>query len=878
MPASLLCPCGNTLLVPDDADDVSCPKCGRLIPRPLDSSAAVDSAAVREFVEGQRRAAAKPQSAVRTPPVPDEPILKRVFEALLDPQAIQYLLGLGGALAVVGLIVWLVSIGLFANPWVQAGLFAVGTLGLLAAGWFVTLRTRYRLAGIALTALGCVVAPLNLWFYHAQNLMTVEGHLWAAAIVCCGLYAATLWRLREPVFVYAFQAGMVMTALLLLADLGRLNDATAVAATLVAFGVIAIHLERLFPPAGTSADGQPVVFDRQRYGRPLIYSGFVQIGGGLAVLLAAQTVGWLRIPTDVIQTFLPYQGVRVAPFLAAGLWLAGAYAAFYAALVPRLSGPTLWAAACCLLMAEVTLLATTEVPPEAAIVALAVTAAVACVAGRKLPEASRTGWAALAAAGLLAAMPVGLGYVLFLRDALPGFREVPWWHRDVTWDYVGAMGITAACLYAAAMVTGRRVGGMLQAAGTAAVLLGGAGAVRLIGPALWPQRAALLMLVPLAYLIYGLIRRNATAAAMATGLVALMATHFAYAVAFEQPRPELGVAGAVDTLWLALALFEVAAFFLLAAMGHGRDGRQELTAPTAAVAAGPLAGGIGLLLAYFAATAGWTAPVFAVVSVGLLAAAAWLRPTVTFSRPLFFCGATLLLSSVAAVGFRGLGMVAAGHAEWFHANAAGVMVLAALAAAALGPISAWRRAFVAAAASMVGVGLILLADLADLSGWQKVEILAIVAGIAMLLAGHVGRFRERLHLPDEFVTSSLRIGSLLAVIPPAIAVIWYRFYEGPSLPDELVFVTITVLMLASGLAFRVLATTVLGGVGLAAYLLMLVVTVLHRPQTHMGVYLVGAGIALFLLGVALSIYRDRLIALPDQIARREGVFRVLDWR
>ena len=34
----------------------------------------------------------------------------------------------------------------------------------------------------------------------------------------------------------------------------------------------------------------------------------------------------------------------------------------------------------------------------------------------------------------------------------------------------------------------------------------------------------------------------------------------------------------------------------------------------------------------------------------------------------------------------------------------------------------------------------------------------------------------------------------------------------------------------------------------------------------------------FALGVALSIYRDKLLALPDLVAKREGVFRILNWR
>jgi hypothetical protein len=34
----------------------------------------------------------------------------------------------------------------------------------------------------------------------------------------------------------------------------------------------------------------------------------------------------------------------------------------------------------------------------------------------------------------------------------------------------------------------------------------------------------------------------------------------------------------------------------------------------------------------------------------------------------------------------------------------------------------------------------------------------------------------------------------------------------------------------------------------------------------------------FALGVALSVYREKLLELPEQMAKREGVFRILNWR
>jgi hypothetical protein len=49
-------------------------------------------------------------------------------------------------------------------------------------------------------------------------------------------------------------------------------------------------------------------------------------------------------------------------------------------------------------------------------------------------------------------------------------------------------------------------------------------------------------------------------------------------------------------------------------------------------------------------------------------------------------------------------------------------------------------------------------------------------------------------------------------------------------------------------------------------------------QLAVGVYLTIGGAVIFGAGVLLSIYRDRLLALPEQVRRREGVFRVLSWR
>ena len=187
-----------------------CPFCGRQVDipnapggataspsspaqNPGESSQAAESTNIENFLDPPSGKQSTAAATVATKNV----IWRRMFEALLDPRSIQWMLMIGGGLCVLGIIVWLVSKGVFENPLVLAIALGVGTLAILGAGWFVALRTRFRIAGQALTFLGCVVAPLNLWFYHAQNLVTVDGHLWVGGVVCCLLYAATVVVLRD---------------------------------------------------------------------------------------------------------------------------------------------------------------------------------------------------------------------------------------------------------------------------------------------------------------------------------------------------------------------------------------------------------------------------------------------------------------------------------------------------------------------------------------------------------------------------------------------------------------------------------------------------------------------------------------------------------
>ncbi|MGH7127940.1 MAG: hypothetical protein ACREIV_05190, partial [Planctomycetaceae bacterium] len=167
-----------------------------------------------------------------------------------------------------------------------------------------------------------------------------------------------------------------------------------------------------------------------------------------------------------------------------------------------------------------------------------------------------------------------------------------------------------------------------------------------------------------------------------------------------------------------------------------------------------------------------------------------------------------------------------------------------------------------------------------LSGWQKLEIFCAAVGVLLLVESYVGRFREGdRREQDDNVSLGLWLGSLLATLPLLIAVIWHRTAgAGPSLPDELALLTISILMLLTGVAWQVKSATLFGGGALGMYLIVLIGWLAYSPQVAVGVYLAIGGAIIFALGLALSMYRERLLALPERFANREGVFRIINWR
>ncbi len=143
---------------------------------------------------------------------------------------------------------------------------------------------------------------------------------------------------------------------------------------------------------------------------------------------------------------------------------------------------------------------------------------------------------------------------------------------------------------------------------------------------------------------------------------------------------------------------------------------------------------------------------------------------------------------------------------------------------------------------------------------------------------HLGLFGEN-EKRDDSISLGLWLGSLLAVVPLFVAMVYHRFHVGlPSLNDELALLTMSIAMLVTGCGWQVKSTTILGGVNLLSYLVILVASVAYRPEVAIGVYLLVGGGVIFASGVLLSVYRDRLMQLPEMIAKRNGIFRIIGWR
>ena len=195
----------------------------------------------------------------------------------------------------------------------------------------------------------------------------------------------------------------------------------------------------------------------------------------------------------------------------------------------------------------------------------------------------------------------------------------------------------------------------------------------------------------------------------------------------------------------------------------------------------------------------------------------------------------------------------------------------------------WRTVFRTMILAIIGSSLCVFDGLLGMTGWHRGEIACLVGGVVLVVLGHLAWLREGDSDADAVASLSLVAGSLLIAIPLAIGLVFYRVADNPEtywrLFHEITTIAGSLLLLGSGMLCRIRSTTFGGGFLMLTFVgsLITLVRIPDQLQNASVAMMVGGGIFLT-SAILMSIYRDRLIALPGQIREGDGVFQVLKWR
>ena len=642
-------------------------------------------------------------------------------------------------------------------------------------------------------------------------------------------------------------------------------------------GLLGIHVERAFTET-------PGPFSRARFGLAFFISGHVLMAAGLLLIFGAQLTGDWLYPI----LFKPvYASFHATPspicgelrWLSLLLVLASTYAYAYSDIVVRRHGIYVHFAAFTLLWAEVigVHMLNLNIGVDALIAVLAITSIVVHIAQVTISERSQLTRSFPVFGLLLGLLPVVLGIMVYVKYFFLSFLGVQA-HDPARWSYVGAMLLTAIA---------SRVGAYLYRnshktltlfyffATGAATMIAAVAALAALGFTAWQQHAPILMLIPIAYLVASKLYRDRSPAeplmwvAHAATIVMLISS---LSTAFE------GFTRIVDrqSLNLSLAVFfaEAAVFYGLAAAFR----KQPFFVHLATLMA---SGAVWQVLTYFGFATETYILVFAFAGLLLLVGYRLSFWEETAAAPLseaaFQAANTLLSLSFLSSVFLGLSRLTAETLPWRFIGVSLTLMAMSLAAVVFVRQSGWRRWYVIMAIGEGAMTLLALHKLINLSPWQQVELFSVIVGLLLLVVGHLGWYREQ-DRESELVSTSLIFGALLASVPLAIATWIDRGHDRFGIVNEVGFLIVSVLLLATGVVFRLKSTTLVGSTMTVLYFVTLLLFVpWSRLNAIAAVITIGGG-TLFGLGLALAFFRDRLLALPERIKNRDGLFRVLNWR
>jgi len=694
-PSPLRCSCGTLIDVSEipEVESILCPSCGKT---------------VQAFPHE-----ALPHAPSTPPPLPPT-LSQKILQTLLDPRSIQWMLMIGGGLSVLGLLIYLVSIGLFDNPIYAATALGLGSIALLASGWGVVIRTHYRTAGQALTFLACVILPLNLWFYDAQGLLLVENNLWLAGLACCTLYVATVYVLRDPMFLYAVEAGITLTVMLFLGHRGWVGHLSAWSVASLVLGVSSLLLETAFPTR------EDETFSRKRFGKPLFHSGLLQLIASVSILLLVQCVSWFTPPGYSLLDYDWSAGELVRhSWFAAGLWLVAACAWIFAEWQHRSKGLYTSLGISSLVLAEVTLVAGL-LYYEGAIAVMTATALmfhlwlVVQQGTDSKPEMDRNiehrnnSWLGF---GLLA-IPFSLGFLLQIRSLAP--IRLPEHMFYQTGNYYVPVMLLLWGTALTAVFSNKHLSKIWSTAyhllASATFLLAASEYLRDLGYGIWSIQGVALIPVAILYLPASRIWRGTKheQSLKLSGHAALLTVVCLVFVAalIRQPQAFLPLAGSRDTLLLGILSLEIAAFYFLARLLSRQAVHLYL-------ATGFVAAAIWQYLCYSGIAPTYYAPIFSLLG-GILIVSARIRGIHEVTEQikpdtqrtlcrgpgltLFQCGNAVLLFAIASTILQGLARLLVDRVDYSSLIAVGATILVNLLVVIAAPNLNWRRAYLSTVA------------------------------------------------------------------------------------------------------------------------------------------------------------------------------------
>lgn len=828
--------------------------------------------------------------------VVEAPPNRSILEQLMRPESIQRMMQFGGFVLVLGCALWLWSIGLFDHPIVGAITLGGLNLAALAAGCFLIDKSRFKLAGQGLTLLGSLALPLNLWFYDAQGLVTLGdgGHLWMPAALICVIYAFVASVLKKPSFVYAFVSGVVLTGMLFLADrtIGLFWQWTPAATFLTVLGWLCIFSEGLFPKEGD--------FSRDKFGKAFYRSGFAAVTTGLGLVIWSQCCGFFA-PVIEFLFKAPIGPSRPERMWACGLivFSSAAFAAEYlirgsrkrdAHLAIGLMG---WAILSFLGAFDITL--TLPIVSITLCVVQLVRFAGAQALVRSDEEASEEtasneGFPGHFIDWWIGATLIASAFTQFLTQFPPIGGHLVF--AAPGWSVTLQMACTAVALWmCGASMERMKDGGIFQVLSILAATFAS------ISLAVWVvpfgiQRVSLSFVANLAFL-------GPIVAVVTMFVLSRFGSSNSERLERRLSRLSLGVLISVATIWMTMFfmaganVFHAAGYIhitgimilssaLLFASAHGemRSVSHALSclAATIALACLMAAGGLAIDCCI----------IFSMVLAGAIGAvlAEMLRRSdgrEDLARSVELpANLTLFVGSLGGMllslnrAFEG-----AVHVELVIVA---VIQLACIAAAGLCTReTTWRLAFRA-----MGLGTVLaiglnLTSLLNVAPIHRIELVAIIVGIASVALGHIAWAKEG-EDEDETATLALWGGSALIAIPLSLGLLYGRFFAaGPEtgwmLFHEIGVVVAGLAMLALGFGCRIRATT-FGGAVLGATFFVSILALIRVPSVlqNASVVMMVAGGALFTVAILLSLYRDRVVTIPEKMRDGEGVFQVLRWR